>query len=73
MWPTPNYVNPVTRGSGILIVELTLVPVALLCVILRLWIRIGWLHRSWWDDWLMFVAMVGCGVRWYIRARADRN
>jgi len=71
-WPKPNYVDPVTRGSGLLIVELTLVPVALLCVILRLWIRIGWLHRSWWDDWLMFVAMVSCAVRWQ-SADADRN
>lgn len=58
-WPKPNYVNPTTRGSGLLIVELTLVPIALICVVLRLWIRIGWLRKSWWDDWLMFAAMVG--------------
>ncbi|PSN73295.1 hypothetical protein BS50DRAFT_568869 [Corynespora cassiicola Philippines] len=43
-----------------MIVELTLLPIALLCVVLRLWIRIGWLHKSWWDDWLMVVAMVFC-------------
>jgi hypothetical protein len=46
-----------------MIVELTLVPVALICVLLRLWIRIGWLHKSWWDDYLMVVAMVGETLR----------
>ncbi|KAF2637892.1 hypothetical protein P280DRAFT_85602 [Massarina eburnea CBS 473.64] len=57
-WPTPNYVNPTKRGPGLMIVELTLVPIALTCVLLRLWIRIGWLRRSWWDDWLMVAAMI---------------
>ncbi|KAL5378358.1 hypothetical protein PMIN06_004730 [Paraphaeosphaeria minitans] len=57
-WPKPNYVDPVVRGPGLLIVELTLVPIALICVILRLWIRIGWLHKSWWDDYLMVAAMI---------------
>jgi hypothetical protein len=42
-----------------MIVELTLLPIAFICVALRLWVRIGWLHRSWWDDWLMVVALVG--------------
>lgn len=58
-WPVPDYTDPVMRGPGLMIAELTLVPVALVCVLLRLWIRIGWLHKSWWDDWLMVVAMVG--------------
>jgi hypothetical protein len=58
-WPKPNYVNPITRSHGLMITELTLVPIALICVLLRLWIRIGWLHKSWWDDWLMVAAMVG--------------
>lgn len=47
-----------------MIVELTLVPIALICVILRLWIRIGWLHKSWWDDYLMVAAMVGVAFRY---------
>jgi hypothetical protein len=41
-----------------MIVELTLLPLALACVALRLWIRIRWLNKSWWDDWLMVVAAV---------------
>jgi len=45
-----------------MIVELTLVPLALICVVLRLWIRIGWLHKSWWDDYLMVIAMVRIDV-----------
>ncbi|KAF2018532.1 hypothetical protein BU24DRAFT_458295 [Aaosphaeria arxii CBS 175.79] len=57
-WPTPNYTNPATRGPGIMIVELTLLPLAVICVMLRLWIRIAWLHRSWWDDWLMVIAVI---------------
>ncbi|KAF2477633.1 uncharacterized protein BDR25DRAFT_274930 [Lindgomyces ingoldianus] len=62
-WPKPNYVDPVTRGPGLIIVELCILPFALLCVGLRLWVRIGWLHKSWWDDWLMVVAMLfSCGT-----------
>jgi hypothetical protein len=57
-WPKPNYANPVERGPGLMIVELTLLPIALICVALRLWIRVGWLRKSWWDDWLMVVAVV---------------
>lgn len=55
-----------------MIVELTLVPVALICVILRLWVRIGWLHKSWWDDYLMVAAMV-CETVWRGKARAHIN
>lgn len=57
-WPTPNYTDPVERGPGLMIVELTLLPIAIICVALRLWIRIGWLHKGWWDDWLMIAALV---------------
>jgi hypothetical protein len=65
-FPKPNYVDPVTRGPALMIVELTLLPIALICVALRLWVRIGWLHRSWWDDWLMVVAMVRLGPLWWV-------
>lgn len=41
-----------------MIVELTLLPLAVICVMLRLWIRIGWLHRSGWDDWIMLAGVV---------------
>jgi hypothetical protein len=57
-WPTPNYVDPVTRGPSLMIIELTLLPIAMIVVFLRLWVRISWLKKSWYDDYLMIVAMV---------------
>lgn len=46
-----------------MIVELTILPLALLCVTLRLWVRIRWLKKSWWDDWLMVIAaFFSCGT-----------
>ena len=41
-----------------MVVELTLLPVAMIIVFLRLYVRIVWLKKSWWDDYLMVVAMV---------------
>src|ERR1700733_9148056 len=61
-WPRPNYKNPITRGPALMIVELAILPIALICVTLRLWVRIRWLHKSWWDDWLMVVAAVSFPV-----------
>ncbi|EUC45546.1 hypothetical protein COCMIDRAFT_95210 [Bipolaris oryzae ATCC 44560] len=57
-WPKPNYIDPVTRGPGLMIVELTLLPIAMIVVFLRLWVRISWLKKSWYDDYLMIVAMI---------------
>ncbi|KAF1915120.1 integral membrane protein [Ampelomyces quisqualis] len=57
-WPRPNYVDPVTRGDTLMIVELTLLPIAMIVVFLRMWVRIAWLKKSWWDDYLMLLAMV---------------
>lgn len=57
-WPKPNYVNPVTRGSTLMIVELTLLPIAMIVVFLRMWVRVAWLKKAWYDDYLMLLAMV---------------
>jgi hypothetical protein len=57
-WPKPNYLNPVTRGSTLMIVELTLLPIAMVVVFLRMWVRIGWLKRAGIDDWSMVLALV---------------
>ncbi|KAF7453956.1 Integral membrane protein [Pyrenophora tritici-repentis] len=57
-WPKPNYLDPVTRGPSLMIVELTLLPIAMIVVFLRLWVRISWLKKSWYDDYLMIVAMI---------------
>ena len=48
-----------------MVVELTLLPIAMIIVFLRLYVRIGWLKKSWWDDYLMVVAMVRIKSRGY--------
>jgi len=62
-WPPANHVNPENRGPALLIVEFTILPVALICLALRLYVRIFVVRRSGWDDWLMVGAAVfGIGV-----------
>ncbi|KAH9885327.1 hypothetical protein F4778DRAFT_787260 [Xylariomycetidae sp. FL2044] len=62
-WPRPNYVNPENRGPTLMIVELTILALALICLALRLWVRIKLLKRFWWDDGLMVgAALCCCGV-----------
>jgi hypothetical protein len=57
-WPKPNYVNPTTRGNTLMILELTLLPIAMVVVFLRMWVRISWLRKVGIDDWVMLVAMI---------------
>ncbi|KAL5120263.1 hypothetical protein ACEQ8H_001821 [Pleosporales sp. CAS-2024a] len=57
-WPKPNYMDPVTRGPALMIVELTLLPIAMIVVFLRMWVRVAWLKKAWYDDYLMLLAMV---------------
>jgi hypothetical protein len=56
-WPKPNYENPTTRGNTLMILELTLLPIAMVVVFLRMWVRISWLKRCGIDDWIMCIAM----------------
>jgi hypothetical protein len=57
-WPKPNYVDPETRGPALIIVELTILPLALLTLALRLYARVVLLKNGGWDDWLMVGAAV---------------
>jgi hypothetical protein len=41
-----------------MIVELTLLPIAMIVVFLRMWVRVAWLKKAWYDDYLMLLAMV---------------
>jgi hypothetical protein len=41
-----------------MIIELTLLPIAMIVVFLRLYVRISWLKKSWYDDYLMILAMI---------------
>ncbi|KAF3019223.1 hypothetical protein E8E14_000506 [Neopestalotiopsis sp. 37M] len=43
-----------------MIVELVALPLALICVALRLYVRIHLIKRSGWDDWLMVAAVFFC-------------
>lgn len=62
-WPKPNYIDPVTRGPALLIVEATILPLALIVLLMRLYVRIVLLKSIGWDDWLMVAASVfGSGV-----------
>ena len=57
-WPDPNYVNPVTRGSALLVVNCVFVSIAVLFVGARLYTRL-WV-KSWFglDDVFIILAMV---------------
>lgn len=57
-WPAPNYINPETRGPTLLIVQFITLPIALLCLALRLYVKLSITRKSGWDDWLMVAAAV---------------
>lgn len=60
-WPPPNYTNPQRRGPALLAIELTILPIALVTLLLRLYVRIRIVKSYGWDDWLM-VAAAACGL-----------
>jgi hypothetical protein len=57
-WPKPNYVDPVTRGPTIFVVNGTFLCLATIAVAIRLYTRIG--IRKWFgaDDALIVFAYV---------------
>jgi hypothetical protein len=55
-WPTPNYVDPETRGPGLLVTEIVIVTIALTVLALRLYVRLRIVRKTGWDDWLMVTA-----------------
>ncbi|KAK1524539.1 integral membrane protein [Colletotrichum paranaense] len=59
-WPRPNYINPENRGPGLLIIEMVFLGIAMICLCLRMYIRIVKIRQTWWDDWLMVAGMVFC-------------
>lgn len=64
-WPTPNYVDPPTRGHGAMIVNIVCITLAILVVILRLYTRLRITCSAGVDDILIVfgllfaIAMVG--------------
>ncbi|KAK3290404.1 uncharacterized protein B0H64DRAFT_452362 [Chaetomium fimeti] len=72
-WPTPNYTNPETQAPTLLIVELTTLSIALICLGLRLYARKRILGQYGCDDWLMMgaaffgTAVTTCVVLAFVR------
>jgi hypothetical protein len=58
-WPTPNYNNPVKRGSALLVVNIVFLVIVIIVVSLRLYTRL-WIKR-WFgsDDAFIILALVG--------------
>jgi hypothetical protein len=56
-WPPPDYENPDTQGPRLLIIQMILMPLALVALIARLYARVYLMKKAWIDDWLMLAAM----------------
>lgn len=57
-WPTPNYIDPPTRGHGVLIVNVVCLALAFLIVSLRLYTRIWITCSAGVDDVLIVVGLI---------------
>jgi hypothetical protein len=57
-WPKPNYVDPVTRGQGMLIVSCVLLPLSFGSVCLRVYRKAIQVRQFGWDDALIVAAAV---------------
>ncbi|KAJ5663398.1 hypothetical protein N7507_004129 [Penicillium longicatenatum] len=57
-WPTPNYVDPVTRGHGVLIVNIVCISLAFVVTLLRLYTRLRITSTAGIDDILIIIGLV---------------
>lgn len=57
-WPTPNYVDPPTRGHGALIVNVVCITMAFLVVMLRLYTRFRITCSAGVDDVLIVIGLI---------------
>ena len=57
-WPTPNYVDPETRGPGLLVVNVVFSILCLFAVAARLWARLRIVHSPGLDDVLIVISFV---------------
>ncbi|KAJ5523489.1 hypothetical protein N7513_013033 [Penicillium frequentans] len=57
-WPTPNYVDPVTRGHGVLIVNVVCISLAFVVTILRIYTRLRITSTAGIDDVLIVIGLV---------------
>jgi hypothetical protein len=57
-WPRPNYINPETRGPDLIVAGLITLSVALICLALRLYVRVRIMRKTEMDDYVMVAATV---------------
>ncbi|KAJ5262970.1 hypothetical protein N7524_008275 [Penicillium chrysogenum] len=57
-WPTPNYIDPPTRGHGVLIVNIVCFSLALIVVSLRLYTRLRVTCSAGIDDVLIVIGLI---------------
>lgn len=57
-WPTPNYIDPPTRGHGVLIVNIVCITLAFFVVLLRLYTRFRITCSAGVDDLLIVIGLV---------------
>ncbi|KAJ6110063.1 hypothetical protein N7486_002298 [Penicillium sp. IBT 16267x] len=57
-WPTPNYVDPKTRGHGVLIVNIVCISLAFVVTILRIYTRLRITSTAGIDDILIIIGLV---------------
>ena len=57
-WPTPNYIDPTTRGDSVLIVTIVFAAIAFVVTCLRLYTRFKITCSPGIDDVLIVVALV---------------
>lgn len=60
-WPTPNYVDPDTRGNGTLMVNIVCLCLAFTVTCLRVYTRLRITYSHGLDDILIVIALVRCG------------
>ena len=59
-WPAPNYVNPVTRGWALTVVNILFIILVFLVAGARFYTRLR-ITRSWGlDDWMIAISLVSC-------------
>ncbi|KAF9697496.1 hypothetical protein EKO04_004194 [Ascochyta lentis] len=57
-WPTPNYINPVTRPNTMFVVACICGPITFAMLMARLWVRIFHQRNPGWDDWLVIAGTI---------------
>ena len=59
-WPAPNYVNPVTRGSALTVVNIIFIILVFVVAGLRFYTRLRITRSFGLDDWVIAASLVSC-------------